>query len=281
MFEPSCNRQERCCSKRRRESRRPFTTADPSELIDSILHETPSAPRQLNANLSPLFEALLLKALQKGPADRHQSAVELRGEFERVKALQQERSPGQSLDQSQTPVLEMSYVLFTDIVGYSRLATDTQQSLLRQLQRIVRGTQEFQSAQKGNRLIRLPNRRWNGAGVFCGDSGSCEPRPFGHRFSRIECQVAAQAGITWQDNLRLQKSRFSTGSFLLVPWLGSRELTDTTQRGKSREPRWPKKLWSVQNTNAIYSDSSRTRRKPKETRRKSGVSTVLVLTKIF
>jgi eukaryotic-like serine/threonine-protein kinase len=62
----------------------------------------------LNANLSPLFEALLLKALQKGPADRHQSAVELRGEFERVKALQQERSPGQSLDQSQAPVLEMS-----------------------------------------------------------------------------------------------------------------------------------------------------------------------------
>jgi serine/threonine protein kinase/tetratricopeptide (TPR) repeat protein/TolB-like protein len=134
----------------------PFTTADPSELIDSILHEAPPAPRQLNPNLSPPFEALLLKASQKGPADRHQSAVELRGELERVKASQQERGPGQSLDQSQAPVLEMSYVLFTDIVGYSRLATDTQQSLLRQLQRIVRGTQEFQSAQKDNRLIRLP-----------------------------------------------------------------------------------------------------------------------------
>jgi serine/threonine protein kinase/tetratricopeptide (TPR) repeat protein len=134
----------------------PFTTADASELIDSILHETPPAPRLLNANLSPLLEALILKTLQKGPADRQQSAAELRGEMERVKALQQERGPGQSLDQSQAPVLEMSYVLFTDIVGYSRLATDTQQSLLRQLQRIVRGTQEFQSAQKDNRLIRLP-----------------------------------------------------------------------------------------------------------------------------
>jgi serine/threonine protein kinase/tetratricopeptide (TPR) repeat protein len=134
----------------------PFATPDASELIASILHETPPAPRQLNANLSPLLEALILKALQKGPADRHQSAVELRAELERVKALQQVRTPGQSPDQSQAPVLEMSYVLFTDIVGYSRLATDTQQNLLRQLQRIVRGTQEFQSAQKDNRLIRLP-----------------------------------------------------------------------------------------------------------------------------
>jgi len=134
----------------------PFATADSSELIDSILHETPPAARQLNATLSPLFEALVLKALQKVPGDRHQSAAELHGELERVKALLQSRSGAAALEQSQAPVLEMSYVLFTDIVGYSRLATDTQQTLLRQLQRIVRGTEEFQRAQKENRLIRLP-----------------------------------------------------------------------------------------------------------------------------
>lgn len=134
----------------------PFPSAVPSELIDSILHETPPAARQLNAKLSPLLEALLLKALQKGPADRHQSAAELHGELERVKALRRTTAVGQSLEQSQAPVLEMSYVLFTDIVGYSRLATDTQQTMLRQLQRIVRGTEEFQRAQKEDRLIRLP-----------------------------------------------------------------------------------------------------------------------------
>jgi tetratricopeptide (TPR) repeat protein/class 3 adenylate cyclase/TolB-like protein len=134
----------------------PFPSAVPTELIDSILHETPPAARQLNANLSPLLEALLLKALQKGPADRHQSASELQGELERVKTLRRTPGAGQSLEQSQAPVLEMSYVLFTDIVGYSRLATDTQQTLLRQLQRIVRGTEEFQRAQEQDRLIRLP-----------------------------------------------------------------------------------------------------------------------------
>ncbi len=134
----------------------PFATADTSELIDSILHETPPAARQLSANLSPLFEALLLKALQKVPSDRHQSASALHGELERVKALLQSRGGAAALEQSQAPVLEMSYVLFTDIVGYSRLATDTQQTLLRQLQRVVRATEEFQRAQKENRLIRLP-----------------------------------------------------------------------------------------------------------------------------
>lgn len=134
----------------------PFPSTVPSELIDSILHETPPGARQLNARLSPLLEALLLKALQKGPADRHQSASELQGELEKVKTLRRTAAQGQSLEQSQAPVLEMSYVLFTDIVGYSRLATDTQQTMLRQLQRIVRGTEEFQRAQREDRLIRLP-----------------------------------------------------------------------------------------------------------------------------
>ena len=47
-------------------------------------------------------------------------------------------------------------MLFTDIVGYSRLPMDQQTRLLRQLQDIVRSTREFQDAISRDQLISLP-----------------------------------------------------------------------------------------------------------------------------
>ena len=61
-----------------------------------------------------------------------------------------------SPDDNQTPTLEMAYVLFMDIVGYSRLATDVQQETLRKLQQTVRSGNEFRNAQEQKRLISLP-----------------------------------------------------------------------------------------------------------------------------
>jgi tetratricopeptide (TPR) repeat protein/class 3 adenylate cyclase/TolB-like protein len=131
-----------------------FPSANPSELMDSILHEAPPFPRQLNPALSPVLEGILLKALRKNPEERFQSASELRAELEHALAAAQ--SGNANFERSQAPVLEMAYVLFTDIVGYSRLATDTQQNLVRRFQRIVRETAEFQRAQKDDRLVSLP-----------------------------------------------------------------------------------------------------------------------------
>jgi TolB-like protein/class 3 adenylate cyclase len=52
--------------------------------------------------------------------------------------------------------LEIAYVLFIDIVGYSKLLVDQQRRLLEILNEIVRGTEQFQRAEANNRLITIP-----------------------------------------------------------------------------------------------------------------------------
>ncbi len=52
--------------------------------------------------------------------------------------------------------LEIAYVLFIDIVGYSKLLVDQQRRLLEILNEIVRGTEQFQRAEVNNRLITIP-----------------------------------------------------------------------------------------------------------------------------
>ena len=50
----------------------------------------------------------------------------------------------------------MASVLFTDIVGFSRNSLEKQRMLLDHLQQIVRGTNEYQLAEKIGGLIKLP-----------------------------------------------------------------------------------------------------------------------------
>ena len=52
--------------------------------------------------------------------------------------------------------LEIAHVLFIDIVGYSKLRINQQSELLRQLNEIVTGTNEFREADAEGKLIRLP-----------------------------------------------------------------------------------------------------------------------------
>src|SRR5512146_625655 len=69
------------------------------------------------------------------------------------------------------PALELAHVLFMDVVAYSRLSTDQQERVLRELQAAVRGTAEFARAQAADQLISLPT----GDGmalVFFGDPES-------------------------------------------------------------------------------------------------------------
>jgi len=52
--------------------------------------------------------------------------------------------------------LEIAHVLFTDIVGYSKLPINEQRALIERLNEIVRGTDAFQAAEAGGRLIKIP-----------------------------------------------------------------------------------------------------------------------------
>src|SRR6184192_2700350 len=52
--------------------------------------------------------------------------------------------------------LEIAHVLFTDIVGYSKLPIHQQRAVVERLNEIVRGTDEFQATETAGRLIKIP-----------------------------------------------------------------------------------------------------------------------------
>ena len=54
------------------------------------------------------------------------------------------------------PQLEIAHVLFIDIVGSSKLLTNEQSEVLRDLNQIVRSTEQFRIAEAAGKLIRLP-----------------------------------------------------------------------------------------------------------------------------
>ncbi|MHB8412311.1 MAG: protein kinase domain-containing protein [Candidatus Acidiferrales bacterium] len=135
---------------------RPFPETHGPRLIDSILHQTPPRPSELSRNVSPSLETIILKALDKDPERRYQSARELRVDLERTTAALPTSRADVAHESVTAPQLEIAHVLFMDIVAYSRLPMDQQQRTLRTLQDLVRGTSEFARAEARQELVRLP-----------------------------------------------------------------------------------------------------------------------------
>src|SRR5499427_5473477 len=52
--------------------------------------------------------------------------------------------------------LEIGHVLFIDIVGYSKLLINEQSEQMQKLREIMRGTEQFRSAEAAGKLLRLP-----------------------------------------------------------------------------------------------------------------------------
>jgi class 3 adenylate cyclase/tetratricopeptide (TPR) repeat protein len=138
-------------------SQRPFPETFGPLLIDSILHQNPPSILELNPQISPGIDSVIRKALQKEPDRRYGSAQEMRDDLERVRRHAPADVTRARTDvPSQAPPMEIAHVLFTDIVGYSKLAMDAQQRNLRQLQKLVRSTAEFERAKANDQLISLP-----------------------------------------------------------------------------------------------------------------------------
>src|ERR1700730_10986288 len=49
----------------------------------------------------------------------------------------------------------IGHVLFIDVVGYSKLLINEQTGLLRELNELVQGTEQFRAAEKKHRLVRI------------------------------------------------------------------------------------------------------------------------------
>jgi serine/threonine-protein kinase len=65
----------------------PFTGDDTYVIMNARLVGDPVAPRQLNAEIPPEVEELILHALARDPGDRHQSAAELKRELDNPSAV--------------------------------------------------------------------------------------------------------------------------------------------------------------------------------------------------
>ena len=63
---------------------RPFEEKFASALAADIIHKTPPAPRSVKSGLSSKLETVILKCLEKEPANRYQSAPELQEDLERL-----------------------------------------------------------------------------------------------------------------------------------------------------------------------------------------------------
>lgn len=141
--------------------RRPTNPETAFQLLEMQRDGVRIKPHDLRPNLSPIAEAILLKALSFNPKERYQKAREFGDAL--AAALLGEVDDPSEVTVVQTPkpageatALETAHVLFMDIVGYTKLLIDQQTDCLRKLQEIVTASEEFRRPRKEKDLIRIP-----------------------------------------------------------------------------------------------------------------------------
>jgi len=123
-------------------------------IFSAILEKTPVSPLRLNAGLPAELEHILVKALEKEPSLRYQSAADICTDLKRLKRSSQSGRAAivPTTPSSSSRTLEIAHVLFMDIVGYSRLPMDQQEEALQRLQKAVRESDEYKHAHSTGEL---------------------------------------------------------------------------------------------------------------------------------
>lgn len=156
--------------------RHPFNAQTSVELYEMQRAGVRLKPRQLRPDLTQKVQKILLKALSFETHARYAQANEFGEELTQAltakaalprqasEVLQARSLPratplrynnSVSTDPHQPP-LEMAYVLFLDIVGFSKLPMPQQTQMIGSLQKIVADTKTFRAARAGDDLISLP-----------------------------------------------------------------------------------------------------------------------------
>ena len=64
----------------------PFVGSDLGAVLSALIHEAPVAPSSRNRSIAPAFDAIVMKAMAKDPADRYGSALEMASELRNLAA---------------------------------------------------------------------------------------------------------------------------------------------------------------------------------------------------
>ncbi|NOT58795.1 MAG: protein kinase [Acidobacteria bacterium] len=131
--------------------RRPFNADSPVELGELQRAGVKLKPRDLRSALPEAAQSLILKALAFEPQFRPPSARDFGDALARILA-----SNSAPLSTGEGQTLEIGHVLFTDLVGYSKLTIDEQTRLIQLLRETVNASAELQRAQMNSQLICLP-----------------------------------------------------------------------------------------------------------------------------
>lgn len=170
--------------------RRPFNPPNQYQALETLRAGARVKPQDLRVDLPSKAQDVVLKALSFEAGERYLRARDF-GEL-LAQALTTDLELPTHASSDEKADLELAHVLFMDIVGYSKLPTDEQTQIVKQLQQIVSGTDTFQRAKANKQLI----SRSTGDGmalVFF--SGPKAP---------VECAIEISGGLRSQPHIKLR-----------------------------------------------------------------------------
>ncbi|MEV1117410.1 Stk1 family PASTA domain-containing Ser/Thr kinase [Actinosynnema sp. NPDC049800] len=97
----------------------PFTGDSPVAVAYQHVREDPKPPSALNPKVTPALDAIVLKAMAKGPANRYQSAAEMRADLVRVLSGQRPSAPAVMTAEDRTAVLNQTSSPRTEVAPAS------------------------------------------------------------------------------------------------------------------------------------------------------------------